>query len=427
MNVTNKSRGNKDMHKHFRNRKLVIGLVALVFIAMAVMSTVSYFSKQFVSDNNVITSEKFSVNAVNSSGETIGNAQFSLGDKLFPGMAPIEAYQFAIKKNDTTLPVEYKVNLTPSGELFPAGINSPIVLNLQRNENNAWVDINLTNTFKLENETDNFRILVSWPHSSNDIAFQAKTGNIHLEVVATQVDPAVPVAIDSNVVNTIAGEAAVTPAKTIVSYRIDKAIGGQTSAVTFIVNDGDGFLVDSFRPTTYNAAARRANTPEEMARSINTVIHTSPTTSPKFAALKEKFTIENVGRELVFTSKENKAYNNFSIVVPETTLLQGEFLVKQAGGTGHDGIKEVNTLTVNGAINDGGTTTVIFEDGSVTVTKSIAISKTDTHASIAAKIATELTGLSGWDVTNASGSAEVVFTAKTAGADKSVNITLTNN
>ena len=414
------------MHKHFRSKKIVVGLIALVFIAIAVMSTVSYFSKQFVSDNNVITSEKFSVNAVNSAGETIGNAQFSLGDKLYPGMEAIEAYQFSIKKNDTTLPVEYKVNLTPSGELFPAGINSPIVLTLQRNENNAWVDINLTNTFKLENETDSFRILVSWPHSSNDIAFQAKTGNIHLEVVATQVDPAVPVAIDSNVVNTIVGEAAMLPSQTIVSYRFDEVFGGMYSNFTFIVKDGDGFEVDSYKPTTYNHSARRRNTPEEMARSVNSVIHNSSAISPKFMALKEKFTIENVGRELVFTSKENKAYNNFSIVVPETTILQGEFLVKQAGGTGHDGIKEVNTLTVNGAINDGGTTSVTFEDGSETVTKSIAVSKTDTHASIAAKIATELAGLSGWDATNVSGSAEVVFTAKTAGADKSVNITLTN-
>ncbi|THE09497.1 hypothetical protein E1I69_22185 [Bacillus timonensis] len=49
--------------------------------------------------------------------------------------------------------------------------------------------MNFESTFKPENKVEKFKVFVDWPHSDNDIAFQGKTGNIKLEVVATQVDP----------------------------------------------------------------------------------------------------------------------------------------------------------------------------------------------------------------------------------------------
>lgn len=170
-------------------KKLWIGLFSALFIAVAIIGTMAYFTKNFSSDKNFATAEHFNVDAVTSDGKTIGDAQFNLSDKLFPGMDTVEAYSFQINKNDTKLPVEYKVNFTPSGDLFPQDGSSPVKLTLQRNvDDNNWVKIDYTTEFKPEKATESFKVLVEWPHSDNDIDFQGKTGNIHLEVVATQVD-----------------------------------------------------------------------------------------------------------------------------------------------------------------------------------------------------------------------------------------------
>lgn len=45
-----------------------------------------------------------------------------------------------------------------------------------------------TAAFKPVANKESYRILVDWPHSDYDIDFEGKTGNIHLEVIATQVD-----------------------------------------------------------------------------------------------------------------------------------------------------------------------------------------------------------------------------------------------
>lgn len=172
-----------------KKNKLVISLVGVLLLAIATIGTVAYFSKNFTSDNNVAAAAKFDVNAVNSIGQTIGNGDFNLGEDLYPGMDTLEVYNFQIKKNETELPVEYSVNLTPSGELFNNG--TPIQLTLQRNVNDAWINVDYSETFRPESETESYKILVDWPHSDNDIDFQGKTGNIKLDVVATQVDPEV--------------------------------------------------------------------------------------------------------------------------------------------------------------------------------------------------------------------------------------------
>lgn len=48
--------------------------------------------------------------------------------------------------------------------------------------------MDLYTQFRPENDTETYRILIDWPHSDNDIAFQGATGNLALHVVATQVD-----------------------------------------------------------------------------------------------------------------------------------------------------------------------------------------------------------------------------------------------
>ncbi|MCM3177097.1 hypothetical protein [Cytobacillus horneckiae] len=169
-------------------KKLTLGSLAMLLIAVAIFGTVAYFSKSFTSTGNTAQAAKFNVNTVNAQGETIGDGQFALGEKLLPGMEPIKVYEFQIQKNDTKIPVEYKVDLIPSGDLFPANGSSPIELNLQRKVDGKWEAINHESTFRPASDNEDFRIFASWPHGSNDIEFQGKTGNIKLEVVATQVD-----------------------------------------------------------------------------------------------------------------------------------------------------------------------------------------------------------------------------------------------
>ncbi len=179
-------RGEERMN-FFKKNKLWISLIGVLLLTIATIGTIAYFSKSFTSDNNVAVAAKFDVEAVNGQGQTIGDGQFALGEDLYPGMPTLEAYNFQINKNNTTLPVEYKVHLERSGALFAE--NSPVKLSLQRFINNNWVDVDYSTTFRPENDIEKYRVLVDWPHSDNDIDFQGATGNIKLEVVATQVDP----------------------------------------------------------------------------------------------------------------------------------------------------------------------------------------------------------------------------------------------
>lgn len=122
-------------------------------------------------------------------GETIDDGQFDLGDDLYPGMDTREVYSFQINKNDTDLPLEYTVDLTPSGDLFPEDGSSPVDVTMEREVDGEWTEVDYTTTFEPESDTESYRILVDWPHGDNDIDFQGATGNMKLEVVATQIDP----------------------------------------------------------------------------------------------------------------------------------------------------------------------------------------------------------------------------------------------
>ncbi|WP_449620324.1 hypothetical protein [Robertmurraya sp. Marseille-Q9965] len=174
-----------------KKHKLFISLLGVILLAIASIGTLAYFSKSFTSDGNAAAAAKFNVEAVDAKGELIGDGQFDLGEDFYPGMKTLEAYSFQINKNKTEVPVEYSVQLTPSGKLFSK--NTPIKLSLQRSVNNEWVNVDYSTTFRPESDTESYRVLVDWPHSDNDIDFQGKKGNIKLEVLATQVDEDEPV------------------------------------------------------------------------------------------------------------------------------------------------------------------------------------------------------------------------------------------
>ncbi|MEH7384676.1 hypothetical protein V7147_04565 [Bacillus sp. JJ1521] len=169
-------------------KKSIISLFAVLIVAIAVIGTVAYFSKSFTSDKNIATAANFNVIAVDAKGNAIGDGQFNLGDDLIPGMDALEAYSFKVNKAGTDVPVEYKVNFTLSGDLFPAGNSSPVSLTLQNKVGNDWVTVDYSNPFIPQNDSEDFRVMVNWPHGDNDGDFAGKTGNIKLEVVATQVD-----------------------------------------------------------------------------------------------------------------------------------------------------------------------------------------------------------------------------------------------
>ncbi len=180
-----------------KKNTVFILISALVLVTVATLiGTVAYFSKSFISDNNVAKGAVFAVGVVGTNGQPIADAQFDLEEDLYPGMETMEVYDFEINRNNTELPVEYMVKLLPSGDLFPTDKTSPVVLTLQRLVGGKWVDVNFESKFKPENKVEKFKVFVDWEHGKNDIAFQAKTGNIKLEVVATQVDPE-PVVVET--------------------------------------------------------------------------------------------------------------------------------------------------------------------------------------------------------------------------------------
>jgi hypothetical protein len=410
-------------------KKLGYILFSLFLVAVTMMGTMAYYSQSFSSDNNIAKAAKFNVGAVDSSGKTIADAQFDLNDSLYPGMDRKEVYGFQIMKNDTEVPVAYSVRLNSSGGLFPANVNSPIVLEVQRKVDQNWVIYDSSSQLTPASDVENFRILASWPHGNNDIDFQGKNGTVKLEVVATQVDFA-PNAVNGNLVKTTVGVAPVAAAKTIVSYKFDEGFAPKMNPFNFFIYDGDGFVNEWYGSSSQKVVNGVVfpRTGAEVAEAIVNDFYVRQKGS--FTALTSKWDVTNVGSEVVFTSKADKAYDNFNIVIPakdNRAEIKGEFLKKQAGTPGNAGVKQVNTLTVDGTVNKSGKLSVVFEDGTDNVTKSIAVTKQDTAATIAAKIGSELQGLNGWDVTYPAGTSSVIFTSKTASADKNVKLTLTNN
>src|SRR5690606_35517810 len=92
--------------------------------------------------------------------------------------------------NNTELPLEYVVQLNKSGDLFNEG--TPVILTMERNIDGNWVEVDHNLTFRPSSDVESFRILLDWPHSDNDTAYQGLNGTLKLEVIANQVDPVEP-------------------------------------------------------------------------------------------------------------------------------------------------------------------------------------------------------------------------------------------
>lgn len=168
-------------------------VLALMLVGLSIWGTFAYFTTSFSSGNNIATAAKFDVEALNANGGKIGDAQFQLDNKLYPGLESLEVYNFKIDQKNTEVPVEYQVNLHLSGELFPSNGSSPVHLTLQRLIDGQWTNVDYSKAIEPTDRIDTFRILVDWPHGNHDIDFAGKEGEVHLEIIATQVDLVVDV------------------------------------------------------------------------------------------------------------------------------------------------------------------------------------------------------------------------------------------
>jgi hypothetical protein len=93
---------------------------------------------------------------------------------------------------------------------------------------------------------------------------------------------------------------------------------------------------------------------------------------------------------------------------------------------GASGTQQVNTLTVTTAPTSAGDVTIEFNNGTTTITKTVALLATDTVSSTATKIASAFTPTTGYLVTNATSSADVLFTASLPSINTLTTITLTD-
>ena len=174
-------------------KKAIFLIISAIFVIAAISGTTAYFVKEFTSDDNVATAATFDVDVVDAEGNTISDGQFYLDGDLYPGMDTLVAYQFDVLRNNTELPYEYSIDFSQRGDLFPEDGSSPLVVTMQKQVGDDWLDIEFQSTFVPEDDVEAYRILVDWPHGDNDIDFQGATGTLTLNVVATQVDmPVVP-------------------------------------------------------------------------------------------------------------------------------------------------------------------------------------------------------------------------------------------
>ncbi|KAA0955592.1 hypothetical protein FQ087_13385 [Sporosarcina sp. ANT_H38] len=196
----------------------------------------------------------------------------------------------------------------------------------------------------------------------------------------------------------------------------------------FYINDGDGVVFDFLFGETQKFVDNKLEfrTGKEIAEGLIEKLYV--TQKGSFKKLTDKWDVTNDGSELIFTSKEFKAFSSAQFTVNEKenrAEVKGEMLKKKLGGPAVAGEKEVNTLTVTGSAVSTGNLEVTFDDGNK-VTKTIAVAKGDTPDAIATKIMAAFNGLADWGVTKTEGTAVLVFTAKVAGVDKEVKVTITN-
>ncbi|MFJ5769599.1 hypothetical protein [Psychrobacillus sp. NPDC093180] len=195
----------------------------------------------------------------------------------------------------------------------------------------------------------------------------------------------------------------------------------------FYINDGDGIIKENlFGSTQTTDHTPKPRNGTQVAEALIENIYV--TQKGSYKDLTEKWDITNVGSELIFTSKAEKAYKDAQFKVNEKenrAEIKGEMFLKNLGNVGVTGKKEVNILSVIGTAVTNGKLDVTFDDGTK-VTKTITVAKGDTKETIAAKISTAFQNLTDWDVTNTAGTAKVEYKAKAEASDKDVKVTIIN-
>lgn len=175
--------------KMSKKRLMIIMLVAILAFTLG-MGTIAYYTKTFTSSDNIVRAARFEVD---SNGTLDEDVEFDLsGDPVYPGIEK-DIYEFEINKKKTEVPVEYKIKLTPSEDLFESieGKASPVDLYLYRQVGQGWKKVGgVEEVVVTPNQNlEKFKIGLEWKHSDEiDILYQGKTGKIAIQVIATQTD-----------------------------------------------------------------------------------------------------------------------------------------------------------------------------------------------------------------------------------------------
>lgn len=224
---------------------------------------------------------------------------------------------------------------------------------------------------------------------------------------------------DSKVVGTttsISGSLAHTQAGVAPTTGTAAVQGESTLTFTGTFAVGDVVTIDGTFLPALTTGGNAADTATEVAG----LVAANPT-------LNAKYTVANASGVLTFTQNAGHESatalttlaNSTGTVVAESTKV-GAPAVAPTSGT-----KQVETLTINGTALIAGDIKVTFNDGGTPVVKTVAVAANETATQVAAKIqAAFTTGLTGWTATNSG--ADVVFTADSELANKTVTVTVAN-
>lgn len=195
----------------------------------------------------------------------------------------------------------------------------------------------------------------------------------------------------------------------------------------FYINDGDGIIKNNlFGSTQTSGQTPKARNGAEVAAALVNNLYV--TQKGSYKDLTDKWDITNVGSELIFTSKAEKAYKDAQFKVNENenrAEVKGEMIFKNLGNEPFKGQKEINEFTITNSAVSNGELIVTVDDGSI-ATQIIKVAKGDTKEIIATKISEAFQDLANWEVKVTVGTSTVVFTAKSNEDDKNVKITISN-
>ena len=224
-------------------KRNMLALILVVILAFVLgLGTMAYYRKTFSSGENLVRAAKFEVD---SNGTLDEDVEFNLSEEpIYPGYNNENVYEFEIDKKGTEVAVKYNITVTANGELFEAVEegNSPVVMTLYRGTENGWVSVaNELEINPVEKGVENFKIGLKWNHSDYDIEYQNKSGNIAINVVATQVggvtppeEPTIVSLVDPAPITVTVGDPVTMPS-------------------TVVANMSDGTTKDV--PVTWNPAA----------------------------------------------------------------------------------------------------------------------------------------------------------------------------